>query len=98
MSPPLTLYGPDPTRNPLTSARFRRGWSQGDLARRAGLARETVCRLERGYETPSWRTAAALAQSLGLEPLALFPLNDERPAVRPGVVTTSAGQSRHGGA
>jgi len=92
---PLTTYGPHPTRNALTAARLDRDWSQGELGRRAGIARETVCRLERGYECPSWRTAVALARTLGLAPHALFPLNDEAPDDQIERSVTSS-MARHG--
>lgn len=73
--PQSTIYGPDPTRHPLTGVRLERGWSQGELAKRAGVTRETVCRLELGYAKPTCQTAAKIAFALDYEPHVLFPAN-----------------------
>ena len=70
------------------------GLSQDDLAQLAGLSRETISRIERG-DTPRWKTARTLAAALGVRPEQLFPLNDEDPAGKPGLVTTPARQGRH---
>ncbi len=51
--------------------RLRRaaGWSQADLARRAGVSRRTVSKLE-GYwtESPRFETVSRLAGTLGVDP------------------------------
>jgi len=73
---------------PLRVARVLRGLSQHDLAERAHVARETVSRVERGM-SPQLRTARALSGALGVPIPELFPMNDERPAGTPGVVTTA---------
>lgn len=52
--------------SPLEIARRERGLTQLDLAARAGVARETISRLERG-EWPRLRTAHAIAKALGVE-------------------------------
>jgi DNA-binding XRE family transcriptional regulator len=93
MAPPLTFYGPDPTRNLLTAARLDSGWSQGELGRRAGVSRETVCRLERGYEHPSWHTVAKLAAALERNPLDLF-YSGEGPADSSSVPAIRLGGAR----
>ena len=97
MAPLLAApYGPNPTRNPLTAARMERGWSQGELGRRAGLSRETVCRLEREVERPSWITVVRLARALAQRPLDIFPSNERDLAPHePGPATTSAPHGRH---
>jgi DNA-binding XRE family transcriptional regulator len=59
-----------------------------------GVTRETVCRLERGHEGPTWATARALAAALGVTPERIFPGHDERPVSKPGAVTTSATRGR----
>jgi DNA-binding XRE family transcriptional regulator len=56
------------------------GLKQETVAERAGVARETVSRLERG-DTPNLRTAVALAKVLQAGVTELFPLNDVSPAV-----------------
>ena len=96
MAPLLAApYGPNPTRNPLTAARMERGWSQGELGRRAGLSRETVCRLEREVERPSWITVVRLARALAQRPIEIFPMDDEGPGATGPFVTTSAPHGRH---
>jgi transcriptional regulator with XRE-family HTH domain len=66
------------------------GWSQDDLAVRAGISRETVSRLERGA-TPHLRTARAVAAALGVDAALLWPVNDEGRAGQLAPATTSAG-------
>lgn len=49
----------------VRAARQRRGWSQLDLARRAGLDLATVCNVEAGrIRRPAHRTLARLASAL----------------------------------
>ena len=57
----------------LRAARAFRGWTQAELAERARLSRWTVCRIERGHEEPSLRTAQRLSRALGLSEAVLFP-------------------------
>ncbi len=45
--------------------RARAGLTQAELAERAGLAFETISRVESGREPPSLRTAMSLADALG---------------------------------
>ena len=80
---------------PLFFLRRLRGWSQQELADRAGLTRETISHLESGRQSPRRGTALLLAAALNCTPEALFPaLNDESPAGTPGSVTASARQGR----
>jgi len=52
----------------LRSLRRRRGWSQGELARRSGVAERTISDLERGlWRSPRADTSALLADALGLD-------------------------------
>ena len=46
--------------------RERKGWTQEELARRTGLSRPMVTRLERGERMPSFPTLDKLASALGL--------------------------------
>jgi transcriptional regulator with XRE-family HTH domain len=50
--------------------RFRRErfWSQAELARRSGVARQTIYRYEGGPSAPYARTVRALAEAFGLNP------------------------------
>ena len=73
-SSPDEGYGAKGTpRAVLRAARAFRGWTQQELAERAELSRWTVCRIERGHEEPSLRTAQRLCQALGLSSEVLFP-------------------------
>ncbi len=49
-------------RNSLAERRAERGWSQGDLAERLGVSRQTVNALERGKYDPSLPLAFRIAQ------------------------------------
>lgn len=49
----------------MQAARLKQGWSQDELAEKAGVSRPTVSRVELGQE-PSMRTARKLAAALGL--------------------------------
>lgn len=51
--------------NRLRVARAERGWSQDDLARRAGVTRQTVSSIETGQYVPSALLAFVLAERLG---------------------------------
>lgn len=52
--------------------RQRRGFSQGDLASRAGVDRKTINRIEGGRHSTSIATLAAIALSLDEKPSALI--------------------------
>lgn len=49
-------------------ARAATGLSAGELARRAGVSRYTVCALGRGEHRPQYTTAIRLARALGADP------------------------------
>jgi DNA-binding XRE family transcriptional regulator len=48
----------------LAARRIRAGWTQKELARRAGVRLETVCRLESGKHSPTRETIARLDHAL----------------------------------
>ena len=52
----------------LKELRLKLFISQAELAKRAGIAAETVNRLERGRRKPSFITIRKLAKALGVEP------------------------------
>jgi len=58
--------------SPIALERFRRGWTQTDLAVRAGRSLGTVHRLERG-EMPMLDTARRIAYALDTDVEQLFP-------------------------
>ena len=49
-------------KNQLAELRDRHGWSQGELAERLGVSRQTVNALERGKYDPSLPLAFKLAR------------------------------------
>jgi transcriptional regulator with XRE-family HTH domain len=55
--------------NPMSITKLRRqkGWTQAELATRAGLSRATVQRLENGYKTGP-EPVKAIATALGVAP------------------------------
>lgn len=50
----------------LVEARYRRHFSQADLARRAGLPQSTVARLEAEKANPTLKTLLKIAKALGV--------------------------------
>ena len=52
----------------LKELRLKQFISQADLAEKAGVAAETINRLETGKRKPSFRTIRKLATALGVEP------------------------------
>jgi len=61
---PLTLR--------LAELRKRRGWSQAELARRAGVHNSVVNRAERGQTSLTLGTLEKLAKALGISPRSLI--------------------------
>jgi len=50
-------------------ARLGKGWSQGMLGKRAGIAKQNITRLERGTTEPTLFTLSLVSRALGV-PLA----------------------------
>jgi putative transcriptional regulator len=59
-------FDPRSVADALRKLRTRQGYTQADLAERAGLAYETISRIESGREPPSLRTAVQLANAFGV--------------------------------
>lgn len=68
-------------RKNLPELRIRKGWSQGDLGREAGVRADTVSSLERGKHEPRPSTLRKLADALGVEVEDLFARGAEAPKV-----------------
>jgi molybdate-binding protein/DNA-binding XRE family transcriptional regulator len=66
--------------NSVRDRRARRGWSQDELARRAGLSRAGVSAIETGRLVPSAAAALALAAAFGARVEDLFSLPKSAPA------------------
>ncbi len=56
----------------VRSERSRRGWSQEDLAERAGLHRTYISEVERGLRNLSLDNIGRIANALEVTPSALF--------------------------
>jgi molybdate-binding protein/transcriptional regulator with XRE-family HTH domain len=65
--------------NHVRAQRDGRGWSQDELAMRAGLSRAGVSAIETGRLVPSTAAALALAEALGVRVEDLFVLPRKRP-------------------
>jgi transcriptional regulator with XRE-family HTH domain len=50
----------------LRELRTAKGWTQGELAEKAGMSKAGVADLEQGRREPSWATVLALAEALGV--------------------------------
>jgi transcriptional regulator with XRE-family HTH domain len=61
------------TRNTLTRLLAARGWSDTELAARAGLDRAHVNQVKNGRALPTVATALALARALGVAMAVVFP-------------------------
>ena len=64
----------DHTASSLRALRRLRGWTQEDLALRAGrgASLSTIRQVERGAQRPSWSFTVAVARALSVDPLALL--------------------------
>lgn len=61
----------------LREARTARGWTQAELAQKAGVSRKTINTVENGVFTPSTTLALVLGQVLGEPVERLFRLVDD---------------------
>ncbi len=57
----------------LRNLRERRFWSQQELARRSGVSRITVTRIETGAVVPTLMTVRRLAEAMGVDPVEIAP-------------------------
>jgi molybdate-binding protein/DNA-binding XRE family transcriptional regulator len=69
--------GPHSLRNRLREHRLRRGWSQDELAGRAGVSRAGVSAIEMNRLVPSAAAALSLAKALGCRVEDVFSLADD---------------------
>jgi transcriptional regulator with XRE-family HTH domain len=67
----------------LTALRTRAGLSQYELAKRTGLTRQTVSRLEMGKSVPTWPTVQRLVAALGVDYAAFADPSLQPPAEQP---------------
>lgn len=60
----------------LREARQQAGLTQVALAKRAGVDQTTISDVETGKNrNPSWETVKRISDALGMDPSALFPIN-----------------------
>jgi transcriptional regulator with XRE-family HTH domain len=52
----------------VKAARYARGWSQADLARRAGMSRGAIAHVEAAYSDLTVGNLCAVARALGVRP------------------------------
>jgi molybdate-binding protein/DNA-binding XRE family transcriptional regulator len=69
------------TRSNLNQIRQRRGISAADLAKRAGVTRQTIYAIEAGDYVPNTTVALQLARTLEVHVEDLFTLESESPAI-----------------
>ena len=67
-----SLHSVTPITLRLAELRERKGWSQAELARRAGVAASVVSRAERGETTITLENLDKLARALGVGPRSLI--------------------------
>ncbi len=64
-----------------------RGWNQSDLAREAGIGRDSISTYVNGHTFPTPKNLRAMSEALGVEPHDLLPneimsaFDDEHPAI-----------------
>ena len=69
---------PPPLRNAIRRLRFEHGeMSQGELARRIGVTRQTVAAIEQGRYSPSLEAAFRIADVFGVTLETVFQWNGE---------------------
>lgn len=56
----------------LRQLRKRRGWTQGELAKRTGVATSTISKVENNQLSPTFETLLRLAEGLSIDMTALF--------------------------
>ncbi len=61
-----------PLKLRLAAVRRRRGWSQAELGRRAGVRSSVISRAERGETSLTLATLEKLAHALGVRPRSLI--------------------------
>lgn len=79
----MIMPDPETYETDVRDRRLAQGWSQDELARRAGLSRAGVSAIEIGRLVPSVASALALAQALGCRVEELFHLKPPSTTVAP---------------
>lgn len=86
---------PSSLRENLIRLRAARGWTQADLARRAGIPQSSVSRLESGsHASGRWSTIEAIASALGVDAAELT--GETMPTAAPAPAATAPAVGRIG--
>jgi len=80
----MSIFDMNISHNPILTRRLARGWSQAELAQRAGISRAAVSAIEAERLSPSVATALALAGVLDCSVEELFGGGNKEPASTPG--------------
>lgn len=62
----------------IKTFRDAKGWSQEELAERAGIRRPTITELENGRGNPTLQTIEAIAKALGVSAAQLIGTDDRK--------------------
>lgn len=79
----------------LYSLMLARGWNQSELARQAGLPRDSISTYIRGRSLPTPKSLQALAEALGMRPADVLPnatesaIDEDNPALEMRVSTSA---------
>jgi DNA-binding XRE family transcriptional regulator len=68
---PAIAYGRLLLARRIVAARSRAGWSQAELARRAGVRKETIHRIEAGKNNPDQSTFTKIEKAFAAEDVAV---------------------------
>jgi DNA-binding XRE family transcriptional regulator len=68
---PAIAYGRALLARRIVAARHRAGWSQAELARRAGVRKETIHRIEAGKNNPDQSTFTKIEKAFAREDVTL---------------------------
>ena len=71
------------TRNRLKELRQKAGYSQAELAQRAGTAQSHIANIENGKRDIDFELAERLAKALGVKPYELMPLEWQPQPITP---------------
>jgi transcriptional regulator with XRE-family HTH domain len=75
-------------RNALVRLLAERGWTDAELAARAGLDRGHLNQVKNGHVLPTVATALALGRALGVPVAAIFPPSQDCVLARRGTAST----------
>ncbi|MEY2808135.1 MAG: helix-turn-helix transcriptional regulator [Planctomycetia bacterium] len=84
-------------KNNVERTREARGMSQSDLAKAAGVSRQSIHALERGAHEPRLSLAYRVADALGATLESVFPAPQKAPAKKPAAKKTAKKAAKKAG-